>query len=343
MSNSLKDPSSRRQFLKKSALGVMGISLASRAFPAFKNPLNKVVLVRHENVIESSGHAQPGLVEEMLNRAMTELTGVSLEETWKQFFSPDDVIGLKVNMNSLSNWGNTGFASHYPALTSAIINSCQASGIGEEQFIIWERSVGELKGAGYTPNDQEGKLRILGTNESRREPGGIGFHPESFPVGDQSSRVSRILTDLCTSMINVPVLKSHRGSGITAALKNHFGSIDNPGSYHDSNCNNPGIAEVNAIPVIRKKQRLVICDALQAVYEGGPGWTPGYVWPYGVILVGTDPVAIDRVCLDILNEKRIESGLQSASPYSGHIDLSAKLGLGVVDLKKIDLVEIAMK
>jgi len=342
MDNCTQDHSSRRKFIKKTALGIIGVSLAGKVFPAFKNPLNKVVLVKHQNVIDPSGHAQPELVEEMLNRALTELTGASLADSWLQFFTPEDVIGLKVNLNGLSSFRKTGIASHYPTLTSAIIKSCRKANIKEKQFIIWERSDNELSGSGYTLANQEGAVKVMGTNMERREAGGIGFHPEQFPVGEQYSRVSRILTDFCTAMVNVPVLKSHRSAGITVSLKNHFGSIDNPWIYHDRNCNYPGIAEVNTIPVIRKKERLIICDALQALFEGGPRWTPNYAWPYGGIIVGTDPVAVDRVCLDILNRKRIESGLQSATPFASHIELSEKLGLGTANMDKIDLVEILM-
>ncbi|GAJ10393.1 unnamed protein product, partial [marine sediment metagenome] len=194
---------------------------------------------------------------------------------------------------------------------------------------------------GYTPNMEEGALRIIGNRSTLSgSVGGIGFHPEKHPVGKLSTRVSRVLSDICTASINIPVIKPHGMTGLTATLKNHYGTIDNPSSFHDNACTNPGIPEINAIPLIRNKERLIICNALQSVFKGGNRWIPGNFWPYGGIILGTDPVAVDRVCLEVINEKRQEEGINILGRETRHIELSGKIGIGISDLDSIDLVEI---
>ncbi len=332
---------SRRDFIRKSSMGILGVSLAKKPYPVFRNTTSKVVIVRHRNVFNSEGHVLGKPLLEMVNKGITELAGsVSLSGAWSRFFTPRDIIGMKINAISFRGLTNTPLASHYPALTHAIIKSCAGAGIEEKQFVIWDRSEAELVNLGFRPVNEPDRLRVLGTYKHHRNSEGIGFHPRQHPVGEKTSRVSRILSDICTALINVPVIKPHTLAGLTASLKNHYGTIDNPSAYHLGACTNPGIPEINTIPLIRDKQRLVICNALQAVYRGGISWKPANAWPYGGIVLGTDPVAVDRVCLKILNEKRLESGKNPIDKRARHIKLSAQLGIGVASIDEIDLVEI---
>jgi uncharacterized protein (DUF362 family) len=227
-------------------------------------------------------------------------------------------------------------------LTRAVVSSCGEGGIEEKRFLVWDRSDAELVNLGYELCNDPEKTRIFGTYKHHRGADGIGFNPTQHPVGKKTTRVSRILSDICTAMINVPVIKPHTLAGVTFALKNHYGTIDNPSSFHFGACTDPGIPEINAIPVIRKKERLIICNALLALYKGGISWKPANAWPYGGIIMGTDPVAVDRVCLKIINEKRLQSGRGIIDKRARHIQLSAQLGIGVARLEEIDLVEIDM-
>ena len=334
---------SRRVFLKKSALGIAGVCLSARKYPLFFNVSNKVVVVRHKNVFGPDGHARQQLVLDMVNRGITELTGAgNLIDAWFPFFRPEDVIGMKINAISFRGLTNTPLATHYQVLTNAIISSCAEARIEEKQFVIWDRSDAELVNLGFTPSNDIDKLRIFGTYKHHRGTDGIGFHPNQYPVGKKSTRVSRILSEICTAMINVPVIKPHPLAGITAALKNHYGTIDNPSSFHLGACTDPGIPEINAIPEIRDKERLVICNALQVIYKGGVSWKPANAWPCGALILGTDPVAVDRVCLKIINEKRLQLNKSIIDNRARHIQLSESLGIGVSTLDKIDLVEIAL-
>jgi uncharacterized protein (DUF362 family) len=57
----------------------------------------------------------------------------------------------------------------------------------------------------------------------------------------QTSHLSKILTRMCTYLVNVPVLKDHGKVGITLSLKNHYGTIDNPMDCHPNHYSGKGI------------------------------------------------------------------------------------------------------
>ena len=123
-------------------------------------------------------------------------------------------------------------------------------------------------------------------------------------------------------------------------MKNHYGSIDNPNQFHDNGCCEPGIAELNTLEPIRQNTRLIVMDALYAVIEGGPSWNLEYMKPLNSILVATDPVAIDRVMLELIDGLRKEANMTAEAQRVRFLDFANELGLGESDLSKIDLIEI---
>jgi hypothetical protein len=101
-------------------------------------------------------------------------------------------------------------------------------------------------------------------------------------------------------------------------------------------------------------------DGLRAVYHSGPfAWNPEFVWEAKTLLFGTDPVAVDRVELEIVEQKRREVGAPSLwdrnpdnlgstaemqrtaqkNPFyrePGHIRTASELGLGRWELEQIE-------
>jgi uncharacterized protein (DUF362 family) len=269
---------------------------------------------------------------------MVAFTGKStIRDAWSTFVRPEDTVGLKINTLGLMSILDTPLVSHYVAMNAALVNGLKAAGVPESKMIVWDRTDEELVNAGLSVHKEAGALRVMGTDE-KRSVSGTGYGKKAYPVGRISSRVSRILTEQCTACINIPLLKDARGAGVSASLKNHYGTIDNPRDMHESHCTNPGIPEVNTIPVIREKQRLIICDALMGLYDGGPWWQAANAWPYGGLVVGTDPVAVDTVLLGILDEKRISEKLEPIGERAVHVALAAKLGLGTDDIANIEII-----
>jgi uncharacterized protein (DUF362 family) len=160
--------------------------------------------------------------------------------------------------------------------------------------------------------------------------------------GTVTTRLSRILTQ-CDAVINMPVLKNHNLAGVTMAMKNMYGVINNPNAMHGNACN-PYIADLNMIPQIRQKVRFVIGDMMTAVYEGGPSYRPEYAWNEDGLIVGEDRVAIDTICAQIIERKRAEKGLktleQNGTPWHYIATAAdAQHRLGTNDPARIALIE----
>ena len=138
-------------------------------------------------------------------------------------------------------------------------------------------------------------------------------------------KFSRILTRETDITINCPVLKSHGVSGVTGALKNIYGVIDIPANYHT---NLPAaLPALYNLPAIRNSIKLTIIDALQAVTlkdtQDPPDATPRR------ILASTDPLALDRYALELVNQLRAARGIGPIEgPLVGWLDRGHEIGLG---------------
>jgi uncharacterized protein (DUF362 family) len=369
MSKNLRPPAetrvySRRGFLKYGALGALGFAAARRVSPALVGRLSgptasaplapvplaatstalaksKVVLVRHPAVVDAAGKVQGPLLQTILDKAVTSFTGRStVANAWREFVSPDDVVGLKINTLGLTEVQGTDFTLHFSAIVEALASGLRSAGVKDKNIVVWDRSEEEMTEAGLTIQKDPGRMRFIANKGGRMGSG--NYAPATYPVGGGSSRVSAILADICSVLINVPVPKTHGKSLFTCALKNHYGTIDNPSDFHADACCNPGIPEVNAIPIIRKKQKLIVSDALLIVPERGPRWSRRFIRPFGGVIVGTDSVAVDAVALKILDDAREAEGMERIAERAQHLPLAEKLGLGNSRLENIELVSLTL-
>ena len=106
----------------------------------------------------------------------------------------------------------------------------------------------------------------------------------------------------CNSLISLPALKAHWLTGIGTVLKNYITFSGSPASYHDAD--NAKLGEIWRMPHVKGKTRLVLVDALRPLCDKGPQPDPRYLWNYSGLIAGTDPVAVEAVCLKIILEKR---------------------------------------
>ena len=92
----------RRDFIRAGSClamgGLMGLPLLRNSH-AKKPSKSRVVLIRDKSVIDSQGHPSPGVLQVMLDKAVTAL----LEETnpvsaWKRLVKPNDIVGVKSNV-----------------------------------------------------------------------------------------------------------------------------------------------------------------------------------------------------------------------------------------------------
>jgi len=251
-------------------------------------------------------------------------------ETWKKLVRPGDTVGLKVNA-----LGGRGLSSNLQ-LVEAICERLQEAGIKASDIVVWDRDSDELERVGFRVATGGNRVQCFGTDR-------VDYEPELAMYGSVGSRLSKILTQRCNVLINVPVLKDHDGAGVTMALKNMYGVIHNPNKYHPNGCN-PYIADLNMLPEIRSKMRLTICDATTACFEGGPGYKPEYSWKNNALIVSQDPVALDYTGWQIIERKRAEKGLKTLegdkrAPHYIATAADAQHRLGTNDPRRIAVVE----
>jgi len=341
----------RRDFLRQSVcwgLGVLGLGhvaeptgrpaarsmdrMASQVPPDDTKSL--VVICQDDRVRTSEGTIDKSVLSSMLNAALQRLAGAdTAHAAWRHFFKPDDVLGVKVNCLA-----GRGLSSH-PELVDVIVQQVQSARVKEENIIIWDRLTDDLTRAGFAINVNGRGVRCYGTDAP-----GADYESRLTVIGSMGSRLSRILTRHCTAIINVPVLKDHSIAGVSVSLKNLFGAIDNPNKYHVNGCD-PFVADVYSAKVVTAKSRFIICDALTAQYEGGPSYMPHWTWDFNGLLVGTDPVAIDQVAYQIIDEKRREKGmpaLADAGREPKYIATSADAHhrLGTNDPDRIEVIHL---
>ncbi|MFC1884530.1 DUF362 domain-containing protein [Thermodesulfobacteriota bacterium] len=108
--------------------------------------------------------------------------------------------------------------------------------------------------------------------------------------------------ETCTALIALPTLKSHLATGIGTVMKNYIMFSGRPMWYHGHN--SVKLGEIWHLPEVKGKTRLVLVDALFPLCDRGPQVNPRYRWGYNGLIAGTDPVAVEAVCLHILEEKR---------------------------------------
>jgi uncharacterized protein (DUF362 family) len=298
----------------------------------------------------------------MLKESMIALTGEKeLSKAWQQFVNPDEIIGLKVNPVA----GKPLSTSH--AVTKSIVKQLLEAGVPKENIVIWDRRLMQLHETGYTEENYPG-IKITGTEQQDAEGGffdkdGVLYGEKmidkdwyywadceeeydayTIPYMVNSGKYS-YFTKICTQeidkIINVPILKN-AGPTVTLCMKNlAYGAITNTGRLHkplwSETC-----AEVCAFPPIRDKLVLNIVDGLRGCYEGGPGANPQFIFNYNTMLVGTDPVAVDRIGYDIVIAKRMEEGVQEEESPKGikFMGMAEKLELGISDPEKIKRIEL---
>ncbi|OQX86909.1 hypothetical protein B6D60_05205 [candidate division KSB1 bacterium 4484_87] len=271
-------------------------------------------------------------VEQLLNKAMTRLLETEKPESaWQKLVKKDDVVGIKINCLA-----GRGMSTHLE-LVEAIVEGLRSAGVPDRNIIIWDRANRDLEKAGYKIQTNRNKLKCYGNDQ-------VGYSRRLYEFGEVGSFLSNIVIHQCTAIINVPILKDHGIVGMTNALKNFFGAIHNPNKYHD-NCGDPYIADVNMLPDIRKKIRLIITDALTAQYEGGPPYMPQWSWQHNGLIVGFDPVALDSYGYHLIEKKRKEKKLPSlkeAGREPTYIATAADKAhqLGTDDLSKLQIIQV---
>jgi uncharacterized protein (DUF362 family) len=288
------------------------------------------------------------IAREMIRAGMKSLT--DSDNPWAQFIKPDERIGLKIN-----TLGRPILFTHH-GLLQALVKELEEYGVKKDNIIIWDRFETHMEDCGFDLTRKSGKVKCYGTIASGQENGLIDedvFFESDFDNSEKReesgirSHFSKIFTQHCDKIINLPILKDHRLSGVTLCLKNiAYGVCENNSRFHGEEHIGSFIANLCALPQVREKIVLHILDGLEACYDQGPRprllralFAPKSLW------FGTDPVAIDALGFEHIDRERNFKALPSLQEDGrpiDHIALAAKKGLGVSDLERIKVEKISM-
>jgi uncharacterized protein (DUF362 family) len=347
---------SRRQFLRRSvvlASGALGsfwlaaCSLVNRPTPTpvpptavpqptfvarFAAPASiktypaapsKVVHTRHAGVY-AGDKVDPAIVRQMLDASIAALTGqTDMRAAWAGLFRPEERIGIKVNTFASNIWTHV-------ALVSAVTDSLQEAGIPAEQILIFDRQTTELQRSGFKVNPEGPGVCCRGTDSD---------YATGWRMVNRPTQLSKLLLE-CDALISMPVLKQHMYGGISFCLKNHYGTINNPGSFHGSYALD-ALPQLNALAPIRSLHRLVVGDALWKAL--GDNWEK--IVPGDSIYVSHDPVACDAVALREMEQTMTADGKDPAgyvAKANTWLQGAAKLGLGTHEAANMQVTELKL-
>ncbi len=341
--------------------------------PGMPGPyLGRVVAVNAEKCVDiATGRANDQVVREMMARGMRALTSASSTvDAWRRFFTPSDVVGIKVNCGG------------YPYVVSAYeivaetVRQLMAVGVPASQIYVYERFQNQLDEVNYAPHLPQG-VQVVAAERANRNTDNRGYDPAvyldatMFGEDDTRSNMMRLVSRRLTKIINIPNMKDHGASGVTGCLKNiAYGSFSNVARTHERgrSYTYSVIGTLASVEPLRSRTVLQIMDGLRGVWHGGPfARTTRYVFYPRQIMFATDPVAIDRLLLDIIDDKRRAEGAISIwdrSPSSvkmddarardadpnvnimirepGHVEYASTLGLGVYERGRIKVEQLTV-
>jgi uncharacterized protein DUF362 len=338
--------------------------------PGMPGPFpGRVVKVKSDICIDTTTNtANDQVVREMMAQGMRTLTGASsTADAWGRFFTPADVVGIKVNCGGYPNCISAF------EIVAETIRQLMSIGIPASQIYIYERYQNQMDECNYAAHVPQG-VGIVAAERANRNTDNSGYDPETyldanfFGEEDTRSNMMRLVSSRVTKIVNIPNMKDHGATGATGCLKNiAYGSFSNVARTHQRGMSHTYsvVGTLASMEPLRSRTVLQIMDGLRGVWHGGPfARTTKYLFYPKQIMFGTDPVAIDRLLLDIIDNERKAHGAISIwdrSPSSlhmddtrardadpnvniiirepGHVEYAASLGLGVYDLAKIKLEE----
>ncbi|MEN6459257.1 MAG: DUF362 domain-containing protein [Thermoguttaceae bacterium] len=310
----------RRKFLEQLAAWSAGIGLATPSFDvpsvlaAESGPKNKPLLV----VAKGKDKDYAALVEAVLKP----LGGI------EQFVKKGDRVVVKPNIA----WDRTPEqgANTHPEVVKATVRQCLDA--GAKRVLVFDRTCNTPPQRPYARSGIKAAIDAIGDKRAKCIfPDDKKYVPVKIKNGRSIREFSfykDVLEPNCDCYINVPVAKHHGATGLTLGLKNVMGVIGgNRGQIHQVNIHQR-IADLNLIV----RPALTIIDATRILLRNGPtGGNLKDVKVLDTLIASADTVATDAYATTLFGMKPSELKSTVAA---------AALGLGVMDLEKIEIVKV---
>lgn len=286
-----------------------------------------VAHVRSEHVIPN-GKVHDLLLADMIEEGLLAITGTDRpRDAWHKLLKKNDVVGIKFNQVGAALLATT------QAMARQLVRSLvQTAEIEPGRIMLIEVDTVTRQAVESALSDELGV-------EVKTRPPVFGFAGPETSFGSGSEQLAALLQDV-TALINVPFIKTHNIAGMTGCLKNlSHALVRRPARYHGNQCA-PYVGDILALPQIRSRMRLHVANALRIVFDGGPDPARDTVFEHRSLLISTDPVAVDAVGTDLINEHRTSikrPPIGDALGRIAHLHAAARRGLGTDDQDYIDL------
>lgn len=308
---------SRRFFLKSVIRGgacgfafgiIKGIPLALPTIEAQELPkgTTRVVVCRGKGV-------DP---KEITRRAIAALGGM------EQFVKKGADVIIKPNIcNAFRDPEHASTTN--PDVVGEVVRECVAAGAKRVRVMDFP--------FGGSPQDA---YERSGIRKAVEEAGGVMEVMSSFKFKDtpipngKDIKSWQIYEDILKAdvVINIPIAKHHRLAGLTLAIKNLLGVVQNRPGMH------PNMAQRLADLATVVKPTLTIIDAIRILVDNGPtGGRLEDVKREDTVIVSTDMVAADAYATTLFGKKPSDIG---------YIIRAAEMGLGKANLDEIKIEEI---
>ncbi len=309
-------------------------------------PTPSVVYFVHRPDAISNFHPDAKTVHAMVDRLVMSVTGQpDVAKAWGSLVAPNDKVGIKI-----SSAGGELFTTH-KEVVDAIVDGLVAAGHARRGIIVWDKSLSGIKEAGYRPGSEGYQLKGIPPKEGYDQKavlsapllgtlvwGDFDYHGDLGrlePLSDAEntsniSHISRILANEVTKVINVPVMSNTEMNGIAGCLYNMtIPNIDNWRRFAQGRgFGAASIAEIYGNPQIGQKVVLNMVDGLVAQYAGGPQSQPLYSEHHATLYASRDPVALDSVILEKLEQWRTRGSLPAIGQMASYVEAASYGGLG---------------
>ncbi len=270
-------------------------------------------------------------------------------------------VGLKVYADS-----GPGMATPVP-LTKAVIAALERRGYEHQNIFLVGLNALRLRMTGYLPSLVSGETPFNGNPvyvlESGRYYDPVWFYDSPLPqrfdpvfaakqtqdVANTSTKDEDRKSFLATPLfldadfwINMPVYTDHPTLGINGALVNAtLWNASNTARFFRSPANAPAaVAEMSAIPELRQTWVFTIASLEHYQFIGGPFFNSLYTVSEPVIWLSRDPVMMDALMRDRMDEHRRESGFQPIDEDIRTLEFAETLGVGSTATNQVKIIRV---
>jgi uncharacterized protein (DUF362 family) len=299
----------RREFLERAAaLAILGAITTTR--------LGRLLALQRG--LPDLAAVKGGALDLRLARGLEAIGGMG------RFVAAGSVVAVKPNIgwDVLPELG----ATTDPRLVAGVVRACLAA--GAKKVYVFDHSCDEgsacYKTSGIEKAAREAGARVAPANAQAY------YQQVEFRGGRvlSSARVHELVLE-ADVLINLPILKSHGGAGMTAALKNLMGAVWDREAFHARGLD-AAIADIG----LAVRPALTVLDAGRVMLTGGPrGTARSRYAETDMLLLSSDMVAVDAAAAKVFGSQA------SAFPYIGE---AANRGLGRVDLEGLDIRRVAL-